>query len=292
MRSDPEVQQMADTWQLGLPRMPVSGRAGELLGRGTGSSLEFQEHREYLPGDDIRHLDWAAYARADTLMLRMYREEISPRTEIFLDCSRSMLTSPPNATAAVSVKSVVARQLAGLCVLLAARLGGRPQLTLIDDHTPLRRLELESLEELRNLDFSGLRPLSQAVAENLIPPARQSVRIVISDFLFPHDAEPMIRRLATGCSALWVLQTLHAWEADPKPLGGRRLIDVESGTESDLVLDEATIRGYQERFGRMQAELSRNCRRMHARFVPIIVDGGLASVCRGPLAQSELIRPA
>lgn len=57
MRFDPEVQQAAARYQLGLPRMPVSGRSGELLGRGTGSSLEFQEYREYQIGDDIRHLD-------------------------------------------------------------------------------------------------------------------------------------------------------------------------------------------------------------------------------------------
>src|SRR6476646_437313 len=90
MHNDPEVQRAADTFQLGLPRTPSAGRAGELLGRGTGSSLEFQEYREYVPGDDIRHLDWGAYARSDTLMVRLFREEISPRTEILLDASRSM----------------------------------------------------------------------------------------------------------------------------------------------------------------------------------------------------------
>src|SRR5207253_6925536 len=69
--------------------LPVAGRSGELLGRGTGSSVEFQEYREYLPGDDVRHVDWAAYARSDALMVRLYRDEISPRTEVLLDGSRS-----------------------------------------------------------------------------------------------------------------------------------------------------------------------------------------------------------
>ena len=95
MRFNPEVQQAAARYQLGLPRMPVSGRSGELLGRGTGSSLEFQEYREYQFGDDIRHLDWAAYARSDALMVRLYREEISPRMEILLDASRSMTSVDP-----------------------------------------------------------------------------------------------------------------------------------------------------------------------------------------------------
>ena len=44
MRSDADVRRAADTYQLGLLRVPASGRAGDLLGRGTGSSLEFQEY--------------------------------------------------------------------------------------------------------------------------------------------------------------------------------------------------------------------------------------------------------
>src|SRR5512134_4097662 len=92
MRHDPEDQRAVSSYQLGIPRMPVAGRSGELLGRGTGSSVEFQEYREYLPGDDIRHVDWAAYARSDALMVRLYREEISPRVQVLLDASRSMTT--------------------------------------------------------------------------------------------------------------------------------------------------------------------------------------------------------
>ena len=106
MTGDPDVLRAASLYQLGLPRIPVSGRSGELLGRGTGTSLEFQEYREYMPGDDIRHLDWAAYARSDHLMVRLFREEISPRMEIVLDVSRSMSTSPE--------KMLLARQIAGL----------------------------------------------------------------------------------------------------------------------------------------------------------------------------------
>src|SRR5207302_10983766 len=82
MLNDLEVQRAADTYMLGLPRTPAAGRSGELLGRGTGSPLEFQEYREYVPGDDIRHLDWGAYARSDRLMVRPFRAGVRPKTEI------------------------------------------------------------------------------------------------------------------------------------------------------------------------------------------------------------------
>src|SRR5690606_18839680 len=126
MRNDPEVRRVVDTYGLGLPRTPASGRTGELLGRGTGSSLEFQEYREYLPGDDIRHVDWGAYARSDQLMVRLYREEISPRTEILLDASRSMNTGD-------GAKARVAKQLSAMFALLAGRLGAKPKVMLLGD---------------------------------------------------------------------------------------------------------------------------------------------------------------
>src|SRR5579863_10077366 len=143
----PEVQRAVDTFMLGLPRTPAAGRSGELLGRGTGSSLEFQEYREYVPGDDIRHLDWGAYARSDTLMVRLFREEISPRTEILLDASRSM-------TSGGELKSRVARQLAALFAVLSARLGGRPVVVPLEDG-PAVPLGLDELDRLSQISCSG-----------------------------------------------------------------------------------------------------------------------------------------
>ena len=73
-----------------MPRTPVGGLIGERLGSGTGSSLEFQEYRPYTPGDDLRHVDWAAYARSETLAVRLYRQEVAPRIDLVLDVSKSM----------------------------------------------------------------------------------------------------------------------------------------------------------------------------------------------------------
>ena len=285
MRHDPAVQQVVHTYQLGLPRAPVAGRTGELLGRGTGSSIEFQEYRDYQPGDDIRHLDWAAYARSDSLMVRLYREEISPRTEILLDASRSMATGS-------GAKSLVARQLAAAFALLAGQLGGRPNLWPLDDARPLRPLGIETLDALRDFPFAAVRTLPELLAEHLVPLGRQSVRIVISDFLFPHDPEPLVRRLATDASTLWVIQILTAWEADPSPLGGRRLVDVETGQQADLLLDRRAIERYRERLLRLQEELGRSCRRVHAPFVTLVADRGLAPLCRNDLCAAGLLRPA
>jgi hypothetical protein len=283
MRHDPEVQRVVSTYALGLPRMPTAGRAGELLGRGTGSSLEFQEYREYLPGDDIRHVDWAAYARADALMVRMYREEISPRTEILFDASRSMTTGEGH-------KERVTRQLAATFAQLSGRIGGRPTLIPLTDERPLVPMGSEGIDRLESLPFSSVGTLTDLLAASAVPLKPQAVRIVISDFLFPHDPGSLIRRLATGASALWIIQLLTAWENDPTEMGGRRLVDIESGADTDMLINRQAIAAYRHRLGHLQQELSRNCRLVHAPFVTVIAEAGLAEICRDDLCQSGILR--
>lgn len=293
MLNDPEVQHAAAAFQLGLPRLPVSGRSGELLGRGSGSSLEFQEYREYLPGDDIRHLDWAAYARTDSLMVRLYREEISPRVEIFLDASRSMKTRTPfRQDPPAAGKAQVAKQMTALLALLAARLGGRPSIFLLGDDRPVKSWGLKELETLDSYELNAVSTLADHAADHQIPPGRRAVRVVISDFLFPHDPEELIKRLGNHVSALWVFQLLNRWEASPTPLGGRRLIDLETDLESDLVLDDRVISDYQKRLTRLQESLGRSCRRQQAVFATLIADAGLWAICANDLCRSGVLQPA
>ena len=283
VRNDPEVQRALNMYQLGLPRVPLAGRSGELLGRGTGSSLEFQEYREYQPGDDIRHLDWAAYGRSDALMIRLFREEISPYTEILLDASKSMGSGE-------SAKPLAARQLTAMFALMSGRLGGRPLIRLLNDAQPLPKWGLTELDSLAEFPFDGVLTLAELCEQRRIPAGRQSIRIVISDFLFPHDAGSLIRQLAAGCSTLWVIQLLTAWEAAPTPVGSRRLIDLETAQQTELRIEQASIAAYLERLKRLQQELETNCRRVHAPFVSLVADRGLAQLCRGELSQVGMLR--
>jgi uncharacterized protein (DUF58 family) len=55
-----------------------------------GFSVEFSEHREYTPGDEIRHLDWRAYARSDRYYVKLYEQETNLRATLVLDTSGSM----------------------------------------------------------------------------------------------------------------------------------------------------------------------------------------------------------
>lgn len=281
---DPEVQRAAETFALGLPRNPAAGRSGELLGRGAGNSLEFQEYREYMPGDDVRHLDWAAYARTDSLMVRLYREEISPRTEILIDASRSM-------TSGDGQKERLTRQLAALFAILSGRMGGRPAVVALRDG-PAQPWGLDSLERIAALPFSGRSNLAELLSGNQVPLRRQAVRIVVSDFLFPLEPATLVRRLSAEASALWMIQILHAWEADPTPLGGRKMLDVETGGDAEIVVDRQSIAAYKSRLTALQDELLRHCRRAHASFITLVAERGLPDLCRNELCSAGLLRIA
>ncbi len=65
----------------GRVRLPLRsrvwrGQAGEFTGGGTGSSMDFQDHRAYSPGDDPRHINWQAYARTGCYTMKLFREAV------------------------------------------------------------------------------------------------------------------------------------------------------------------------------------------------------------------------
>src|SRR3954464_8345128 len=55
-----------------------------------GFSVEFKQHRQYVPGDEIRHIDWRVFGRSDRFYIREYEEETNLRATVLLDCSGSM----------------------------------------------------------------------------------------------------------------------------------------------------------------------------------------------------------
>src|SRR5258706_13818407 len=85
-----EGEQAGARFTLAAPRRVPIGMTGIRLGNRIGSSLEFRDHREYQAGDDLRRIDWNAYARTDKLILKLYQEEVSPHLDLVIDGSRSM----------------------------------------------------------------------------------------------------------------------------------------------------------------------------------------------------------
>src|ERR1700730_16203206 len=88
---DPAV--IAKAQALGVKaRTLVEGlRVGDHKSPYRGCSVEFVQHREYVPGDDIRHIDWKGYGRSERYTIKQYEQETNFVGHILLDASRSML---------------------------------------------------------------------------------------------------------------------------------------------------------------------------------------------------------
>lgn len=85
-----EVLRVAPRYRLLLTQQRFRGRSGGRRGHGVGSSLEFHDFRDYVPGDDLRHLDWKIFGKADRFVIKQYEEETNLRAHLFLDQSESM----------------------------------------------------------------------------------------------------------------------------------------------------------------------------------------------------------
>jgi len=273
---------LAPRYRLGLPAHPFRGLSGDFLSRGVGSSVEFQDFRAYVPGDDPRHIDWAAVARTDRLIVRLHRAEVRLSVEIILDASRSMAVEGGE-------KGRLAVQGAFLLSLLARRAAARVTVWAAGDGTVPLREDLEA--RLAEVGFEGRAPLAEILLRN--PPRLEpgSLRIVLSDFLFPHDPLRLQAAVGHGAGGGAMVQILSPSERDPRPSGHVRLLDVETGEERQMVISGETARRYRERLGALQEGLAASCRAAHVPFALLPAESPIEEACRGPLLRAGVVEP-
>ncbi|MDZ4774831.1 MAG: DUF58 domain-containing protein [Planctomycetota bacterium] len=277
-RPSPDALRAAQEFRLVLFEAPPRGVAGERLGKGTGSSLEFQDRRSYAIGDDVRHLDWRSFARTDQLLVRQYREEVLPRVEIVLDVSRSMAIDETKAQVAIDIVTVIAGAGRGdgfQVEIALARV--RPE--LVD----FERFAREGAEIDERESFERTLPTSLEILR------RGSMRVLVSDFLFPHDAAEFVRPLAARAGGLALIQIVGTSDRAPEVGTALRLVDAESDEARDLVLDEKTVQRYYERMTRLTDGLETECRRAGARFVSIDAASAIGTICRSRLVPAGVL---
>jgi uncharacterized protein (DUF58 family) len=247
------------------PRAASAALAGLQLGRQAGTSLEFRDHRDYQPGDDLRRIDWNAFARSDRLTIKLYREEISPHLDVVLDGSRSMaLESTAKARAAVGLTAAFA---------VAARNAGYSHCAW------LARSRVEPVANGSNrpglwrslaLDFRG--DPAEAFTRTSSGFRRQGMRVLISDLLWLGEPMAVLQRLAHGAASLVVAQTLASVDADPPERGRVRLLDSETNERREIFIDDGAIRRYRDALARHQQNWHRACRQIGAVMVNIVAE--------------------
>ena len=100
-----------------IPRRALRGGPGPVSAPRAGESLEFQDYRDYAPGDDLRNLDWNVLARSDREVVKVHREEVAPVIEIFRDRSASMEVPPAKRDTADYLSGLITASAAGCRVI-------------------------------------------------------------------------------------------------------------------------------------------------------------------------------
>lgn len=252
---------LAAPYRVCPPELRSGGPSGMFAGTGDGQSVDFHDFREYQPGDDLRRVDWRAYARHGQMHLKLFREEVSPVVEIHLDTSASMSAYPGKEQAVLFISAFL-RQ-----AVLAAE--GRPAFC----RDGMRFAGREFVPALLATVFAGAGDDSASFPAGLKP-----LRFHLSDYLFDEGVDARIRRQSGGSLAFTPVLLLSRSERDPAWRGHCRLLDVEHpDTPLDLNLTGAGVAAYRERLRAHVDGLERAARRVGARLIRVDVpDGGLA----------------
>jgi uncharacterized protein (DUF58 family) len=232
----------------GLFRLPLRqrvwrGGAGDFMGRGTGASLDFQDHRAYSPGDDPRHLNWQAYARTGQYSMKLFREEVRPLIDVVLDASPSMFFTPEKAARSV--------ELFYFAVEGAMRAGATPVVTAVCGAWR-KSLPKEAVMSHRWAEQLPAGPQAAAAPPELarVPLRAQSLRVLVSDLLFAGDPQPLAGVLASRQGRPVVLAPYCRAESDPDWDGNMEFIEAEEQSHHPRRVEPALLRRYREAYAR------------------------------------------
>jgi uncharacterized protein (DUF58 family) len=257
-----------------------SGGAGDHVARRRGGSAEFEEHRSYAPGDDMRRIDWLAYARSGEPYVKVFRAEEDVVARLLIDSSASLGFGEPS-------KFEIARRIAAAVGYMALAESERAQLvvtrdSVTRDHLPARgRGGLPTL--LRDLDaltVGGGTDIGHGIDTILRKCRRPGLLMVVSDFF---DAAPLLTKLTHAASAghdVVLVQVLAPEDEHPAHEGDLTLEDAETGELVELTLDESAINAYRARLEGLFAALRSWARKHRASYVRTSSDLPIGDVVR------------
>lgn len=266
------------------PRTALAGTGGASVTRRAGGSLEFRDHRDYEPGDDLRHLDWSVFARSDRLAVKQFHEEISPFVDIVLDGSRSMALGGRKAEAAVAVAALIAA---------AASNSGFPYaLTIARDGLRTIARGTTRPTEWDDVAFDHAGSPADAIVSGARTLRPLGMRFFLSDLLWAGEPQEVAAALAHGATTLTIVQILGSEDASPTTRGGTRIVDVESGEWREVFVDATALELYRDALARHRALWDETARQTRATIVRCVAEEIAGRWIFDDLVAAEVLRPA
>jgi uncharacterized protein (DUF58 family) len=203
--------------------------------------------------------------------------------DLILDGSRSMNLED-------TAKSGAVAQLAALLATAAANAQCTQSVWLSGEG--FQRLPNDTLTPSAwdKLELNSQRTPEQSF--EILPPKfrRLGVRVLISDLLWPGEPVQMLRRLRDGAAALFVIQLLARDDANPPEHGNLRVVDSETGGESEIYIDSSIAKQYTDNLARLQQSWADACRQCGAHMTTLVAEDLENSL--GELEAMQLLMPA
>jgi uncharacterized protein (DUF58 family) len=263
-----------------------SGGGGEHLARRKGSSAEFQEHRAYAPGDDMRRIDWAAYARTGEPVLKLFRAEEDVIARLVVDGSASLGFGEPS-------KLDVARRMAAAVGYMTLARSERAQLFVGGEGIAAQGAPCRGrgglpqlLKALTALSARGGTNLTKAIDSVVQRSARPGMLVVLSDFFDPGAVTSALGRAVSAGHDVALVQVVAPEEIQPVFDGDFELEDAETGALVEVTMDAAAIEAYALRFAGLCEELRGWAKKFGATYVRLRTDEPLEDAVRRFVARS------
>ena len=236
-----------------------------------GFSVEFAEHREYVPGDDVRHIDWKVYGKTDRYYVKQYEEETNLISYIALDTSESMRYSS-GAVSKMAYGCFVAASLAYLILNQQDSVG----MALFDDdiykflppsgHAAHLKFLLHELNQIAPRKKTDVGAILHNLAERI---KRKGLIIVISDmFDDPQKALQGLHHLRHRKHEVILFHVLDRYELEFPFTQQTRFLGLEEYPE--LTANPRALRkAYLEELGNFTDTLKRGCRQNRIDYVPL-----------------------
>lgn len=248
-------------------------KAGSIRGdrRSTqrGQSIEFADYRNYVPGDDLRQLDWNVYARHNHPFIKLRENEEDLAVYLLVDGSKSMDWGSDDEN-----KFTYACRLAAGFSVISLFTGDQLWLDV-----PGTGLQIGPMRGQGNL-LRILEALGQIAPKeqlNLYETSRQfsgsrnrpGLVILISDLLLPDGYKDGLKNIQGYGHEVILLQTLCPEEINPSLDGELRLVDIETEAYQEVNIDRGMRRVYNQRLKDWQAEIRNFCNKRKIRYFNI-----------------------
>ncbi|TWT47820.1 DUF58 domain-containing protein [Botrimarina hoheduenensis] len=216
---------------------------GERRSQRKGQSVEFADFRNYVPGDDLRALDWNLYARLDKLIIKLFLEEEDLHFYTLIDASPSMAFGEPTK---LDHAKQIAAALGYIGLVRADRirietLGGK-QSPVLRGRKSLSRM----VEYLEGIEPEESATLEEGVKGFCLRNAGRGVVVLLTDLMDKQGYESALRYLVAQRMDVYVIQVLSQEEIDPAVVGDLRLVDCEDDDEAEVTITAPLLARYKQ----------------------------------------------